>query len=123
MTRSRTGVVTCPHLPPCEPYTCPEWIGGAQMVVSADTPPRPDAPPPPPPLVARCAVTELEVTGCAHCRPVIDTPRPARALGRWFPARYAGRCSDCDTRFHEDEEIRADGEGGYLCEDCGEELP
>ena len=69
----------------------------------------------------RCAVTELEVTGCAHCRKTPTPPRPTRTLGRWFPARYAGRCSQCDDRFHEDDEIRADGEGGYLCGTCGEE--
>ena len=69
----------------------------------------------------RCAVTELEVTGCTHCRKTPTPPRPTRTLGRWFPARYAGRCSQCDDRFHEDDEIRADGEGGYLCGTCGEE--
>lgn len=57
-------------------------------------------------------------------------PRPARALrsrqegslmlGPWFIASYDGECAGCGDEICEDDEIRADGEGGYLCGDCGD---
>jgi hypothetical protein len=42
-------------------------------------------------------------------------------LGPWFVAAYHGNCADCGSDIEPDEEIRADGEGGYLCRDCGED--
>ena len=69
----------------------------------------------------RCELTELEVSSCAHCRKLPDRPPELRRLGRPFAAAYAGRCTDCDERFDVGDRIRADGEGGYLCADCGED--
>jgi hypothetical protein len=66
----------------------------------------------------RCAVTELVADQCAHCRPVPDLPR-SYEYGPWFEARFPGRCSQCQERTYEGDTIRADGEGGYLCEECG----
>lgn len=40
--------------------------------------------------------------------------------GPWFDASYPGSCSRCFDRIEEGDHIRADGEGGYECEDCGE---
>jgi DNA-directed RNA polymerase subunit RPC12/RpoP len=37
-------------------------------------------------------------------------------LGPWF---YYGSCAGCGADIEPDDEIRADGDGGYLCEDCG----
>lgn len=43
------------------------------------------------------------------------------SLGPWFEARYDGECAGCGDEFEAGEEIRADGEGGYLCGNCGED--
>lgn len=43
-------------------------------------------------------------------------------LGPWFTAGYSsGSCSDCGEDITESDMIRADGQGGYLCEECGAE--
>lgn len=39
--------------------------------------------------------------------------------GPWFGAMYDGRCSGCEDAICEGDRIRADGTGGYECEDCG----
>lgn len=39
--------------------------------------------------------------------------------GPWFDASYPGSCSRCFDRIEEGDRIRADGEGGYECSDCG----
>ena len=41
--------------------------------------------------------------------------------GPWFAAAYHGACSDCGEDISPDDVIRADGDGGYLCEDCGQD--
>ena len=41
-------------------------------------------------------------------------------MARSFPARYDGECDGCGAEFEAGDEIRSDGEGGWLCEDCGE---
>lgn len=71
----------------------------------------PSAPP-------QCSVTELLVDQCAHCRPA--PPAPARSgLGPWFSANYRGDCAGCGAGFDLFDEIRADGEGGWLGACCG----
>jgi hypothetical protein len=35
--RSRTGVVDCPHLPPCQPYMCPTWSAALDERVERGT--------------------------------------------------------------------------------------
>jgi hypothetical protein len=42
-------------------------------------------------------------------------------LGCWFVAAYHGDCAECGEDIDPDDEIRSDGEGGYLCRECGEE--
>jgi hypothetical protein len=42
-------------------------------------------------------------------------------LGPWFVAAYHGECDGCGADIDDGDEIRADGEGGYLCRDCGQE--
>lgn len=70
----------------------------------------------------RCEVTELLVSACSHCRPPAEPPaRDSENYGPWITARYPGRCSGCDGRIREDDKIRADGEGGWLCSGCGTE--
>lgn len=45
---------------------------------------------------------------------------PVDDKGPWFGAMYDGTCSDCDGAIFEGDRIRADGQGGYECEDCGD---
>lgn len=40
--------------------------------------------------------------------------------GPWFGAMYDGRCSVNECAIFEGDRIRADGQGGYECEDCGD---
>lgn len=68
----------------------------------------------------RCPVTELLPTECAHCRRVELPTAVQRPFGRPFRAAYPGSCSDCGGRFGADDWIRADGDGGYVHDDCAE---
>jgi hypothetical protein len=43
--------------------------------------------------------------------------------GPWFGAMYDGRCSVSECEIAEGDRIRADGYGGYECEDCGDDDP
>jgi len=79
----------------------------------------------------RCAVTDLLIEQCAHCRPStrnasippdpFDEPfdGPDEKIGPWFSARWPGECSECGEWFPVGEQIRADGESGYLAQCCG----
>lgn len=69
----------------------------------------------------RCERTDLLVRDCAHCKKLPDPERVKPAVGDWFDARFPGRCSRCQTDFDPGDEIRADGEGGYLAACCGED--
>lgn len=82
------------------------------------------------PTVAAEPEPESCGAGCATCsayREAFDevtddpehprTPEPQK--GPWFGALYDGRCSSCEDRIREGDRIRADGEGGYECADCG----
>lgn len=40
--------------------------------------------------------------------------------GPWFAAGYNGFCSGCGDDIEEGDRIRADGDGGYECEECGD---
>lgn len=42
--------------------------------------------------------------------------------GPWFGAMYDGRCSVSECPIYEGDRIRADGQGGYECEDCGDDF-
>lgn len=41
--------------------------------------------------------------------------------GPWFDASFPGECAGCWDAVDPGDRIRTDGEGGYLCEDCGDE--
>jgi len=57
---------------------------------------------------------------CAECGPAAKPVLITLELGPWFAARYtSGQCSQCGKKIYEGHEIRADGEGGYLCATCG----
>ncbi|MEU4367530.1 hypothetical protein [Micromonospora chersina] len=71
----------------------------------------------PAPAEPRCTVTELLVSACSHCRPAAEEPS---RLGPWISATYRGRCGNCGTTIEELDDIRADGDGGWLCFGCGQ---
>jgi hypothetical protein len=73
----------------------------------------------------RCQISDLPVESCGHC-----TGAEARARAEeqhaeimpgtpWFRASWPGRCSGCRGPIRIGDKIRADGNGGYVCEDCG----
>jgi hypothetical protein len=41
--------------------------------------------------------------------------------GPWFTAAFDGGCDGCGEQIEEGDQIRSDGEGGWLCLDCGEQ--
>jgi hypothetical protein len=48
-----------------------------------------------------------------------DRRRTTGKPGPWFPARWDGKCSACGEEFGAGDEIRSDGDSGWLCPDCG----
>lgn len=44
-----------------------------------------------------------------------------KTYGPWFVAAYYGECAGCGEDIEPDDVIRADDEGGYLCEGCGQD--
>lgn len=77
----------------------------------------------------RCGLTELVKDQCAHCRPprpefteaLFDTPREDDdAIVATFPARFGGRCAECDGFFESGDWISRTGSGDYLCSDCAD---
>jgi hypothetical protein len=66
---------------------------------------------------------ELIIGHCAVCNPrspQAEFSQPAE-YGPWFAARFDSECDDCGGDITEGDRIRADGEGGYVCESCGED--
>lgn len=67
---------------------------------------------------------------CGICNPprpelhdAADSSRYGRdtsKFGPWFPARYDGECDGCGEPFSEGDDIRSDGEGGWLASCCGD---
>jgi len=86
--------------------------------------------------VERCDFTDLLKDQCGHCRPVplpktyvpqavrgrmAPPPRSSVRYGPWFTARFDSECGGpCGGEIEEGDQCRSDGEGGWLCEDCGE---
>lgn len=71
--------------------------------------------------MTRCDVTELFVEQCAHCRKIPAAERTTAMYGPWFYAQWSGFCSCCGDGFASGERIRADGNGEYLAECCGDD--
>ena len=69
----------------------------------------------------RCEHSDLPVSQCAHCRPPApEPPRDTAAFGPWFEAQFGSDCDGtCGGEIEAGDTIRADGEGGYLCQSCG----
>jgi hypothetical protein len=63
----------------------------------------------------------IERRDCGDCNrrvPQVVPGNPA-LYGPWFIAAYDGDCSGCGADFEDGDEIRADGEGGWLARCCG----
>jgi AAA domain-containing protein/UvrD-like helicase family protein len=70
----------------------------------------------------RCEKHDLDLASCADCRPrPVRSPRSSRRYGPWFEASYEGECAGCGDDILAGDRIRADGDGGWLCTDCGED--
>lgn len=75
----------------------------------------------------RCELSDLPESQCAHCRAgtrtlpeEVKAPRDPLAAGPWITAQYPGRCSEnARHSIRPGDQICADGEGGWLCADCG----
>jgi len=67
-------------------------------------------------------IHDLAPGTCSDCtgrgKEAPDERDPAR-FGPWFGARYPGHCAGCGEDFGAGDLIRADGGGGYLCDQCG----
>jgi len=59
----------------------------------------------------RCELTELPISMCAHCRKhELPEPEPLH----WFPARYHGRCAECNRPIEPGDDI-ATTDDGHIC--------
>jgi hypothetical protein len=57
---------------------------------------------------------------CATCNPAARLAPSPELWGPWFAATYNGDCEGCGDGILPGDSIRPDGEGGYLCGECGE---
>jgi hypothetical protein len=78
----------------------------------------------------RCEFSDLLKDQCGHCQ---DRERKTEASstwrvkgkhhrdprGPWFEAAFDGGCDGCGEQIEAGDRIRSDGEGGWLCSDCG----
>lgn len=68
--------------------------------------------------MAEC-IHEIEAATCGLCTPRPGT-RPGQVqTGPWFQARRNGECDGCGGEVMTGDVIRPDGEGGWLCRECG----
>jgi len=65
-----------------------------------------------------CGGSEASLATEEYNASVADVTGPEK--GPWFGAMYDGKCASCEDSIFEGDRIRADGEGGYECEDCGD---
>lgn len=67
-------------------------------------------------------IHDLDPASCADCNGAVKRAAAARKAerGPWLTARYDGTCPGCGEPFSAGEKIRSDGEGCWLCEDCGD---
>jgi hypothetical protein len=74
-----------------------------------------------------CDFSDLPKDQCGHCRTGSATlpaiaGGPAPQKGPWITAKYTGRCSAREAhQIHPGDQIRSDGEGGWLCWRCGDD--
>ena len=71
-------------------------------------------------MTAPACKHELPPDQCAFCSGRDPVSPEAARKGPWFTAGYSGECDGCGDRIEEGDRIRADGMGGWVCEECGE---
>ena len=72
--------------------------------------------------MAQCMHLISPAESCIDCNPVPAARIPVPELwGPWFTAGYDSSCAGCGDGILAGDKIRADGQGGYLCESCGQE--
>jgi hypothetical protein len=96
------------------PSCSAQWLPGPAVVAHEDDCPS-----------LRHRDCSAAATGFCACPPK-PAPEPFRQpsssgtrLGPWITASYDGECADCGRLVGDGDAIRADGEGGWLCGDCG----
>jgi hypothetical protein len=66
-------------------------------------------------------IHEMDPAFCAVCNGAQKRAKADRPeLGRWFAARFNGTCSGCEIEIRSGDEIRSDGDDGWLCTHCGD---
>lgn len=76
-------------------------------------------------------IHDLDPSACAGCngaekravaaeRETFRSTMERGIYGPWFTAQYAGMCAGCFEDIEPGDTIRADGDGCYLCPECGE---
>jgi hypothetical protein len=75
-------------------------------------------------MAERCDFSDLLADQCAHCtgaekRLAQEAAEPGER-GPWIAARYPGMCSGCWEAIKPVDPIRADGDGCWLCGECGQ---
>lgn len=71
--------------------------------------------------MAECKHLIDPASACLDCHPPA-VPLPGSSLwGPFFQASYEGECDHCGDDIYPGDAIRADGEGGWLCETCGDD--
>mgnify|MGYP001615378885 CR=1 FL=1 len=68
---------------------------------------------------ATCAVCNGAEKRAAAERGTFRSTAARGTYGPWFTAQYAGVCNGCWEDIEPGATIRADGDGCYLCFDCG----
>lgn len=71
-----------------------------------------------------CELTDLPKPTCSHCTGRTGDPADTALLaernpGPWIRAEYRGQCAEGGERIKPGDQIRSDGQGGWLCESCG----
>jgi hypothetical protein len=70
------------------------------------------------PDAERCELTDLEVTGCAHCRGITGQTPYYLTVGYRFTAKFTSRCPVCDRGIAEGDQMAKTVDGEYICERC-----
>jgi len=93
-------------------------------------------------MAAYCDFSGLSTDGCGHCRNG-GKPLPPDTMfqandqypgfrirsyeesdreqfGPWFTAQFGGPCYGCGDPVIPGNSIRSDGQGGWLCQSCGQ---
>lgn len=63
--------------------------------------------------------TTIDVEPALFQQPAAADDEQPGGVPPWITASFGGICTGCETKIVEGDEIQADGDGGWLCRDCG----